>query len=466
MSQARPRLGSRDVIIVSGGLFVASILGLTFLASVARWLTPEDNARFLSLWGLFFGLGAIMVAAEQDSARAATKARLRGEQPPFEAAQIALVTAVGITLTLAVLLLAAPHLLPRDATATVLALGLGAFAFQLPIRGLLVGAGRTTALTLVTGLEAVLRLLTLGLVVAAISGPSLLGAVVALAAGSLAFVPFARLALRGMRAGSGRRPWREVVRAVGGLAAGNALLAVLLTGFPAVITLIAQEPATPALASLFGAITMSRLPLVALAPLQSLAVPHATELIGLGRHDDLRRWVFRGALGGLSVAASAGGLGWYVGPALLSVFMGPGYSIGALPMAILFAGAVLLGLALLQVAVCVALRRYRLPSAIWGVACVAAAVVIRWGPEAIGLRGALALGVAGAVAYATSALAVVRFASTPFAEPVASVGVRVDEAGGESASENQTNADATSANDKTPSTQKEPGPGSPPHHHE
>ncbi len=450
--------GRRDVRVITFALVVANVAGLTFLAVVARWLTPTENARFLALWGLIFGLSAVVGAGEQDAARATTAAGLRGEPVPAEVVQLVAVYAAGMGLVLGVLALVSPSSFGGRAAGTFVALAVLGMSVQVPLRGALLGLGHTLSYAWAIGLEALLRL---GLVwlLTMTARPTVATATAGVAIGSMVWATILPLVVPRMRRRSGRRPWRQVVGAVGTLAGGNALQACLLTGFPAVVAALApQAAAGAAMASLFGAITLSRLPLVALAPIQALTVPHVTRLAVEGRVRQLRTYLVRAAALAAGAAATLAAAAYWLGPMLLRVLMGPGYELDAWILALLMGSSAFLAAALLQVAACIALQRYRWVLLTWALAVAGTLLVLLVGPASLPVRAATALAIGSAIAYVVSAASVGRGAR------VARVGTH--EVASDVGAETTTIANAANAKEIVPTSQTDPGVERPVHHHE
>lgn len=392
-------------MIVSGTFVLSSGLGFVLLAIVARWLSPEQNAQFLAVWALVFGIGGAMSAVDAETSRIASRATLERRRVP---SQVGLVTVVGAAggavLVLALTALpgvgdvvrASPATLAWTLTAVVL------FAPLCMSRGVLLGVGRVRSYAAVVLGEALLRAaLALGLWVG--SQPAQVPAAVAtIAIGGLAWVPVSRLVVRAVDWRDGVRSLRSALRAVGALGSANALSALLLAGYPALVTTVAGS--TRDLQVLFAALVLTRLPLVVIAPLQAVAVPLATRALHSGQLDLLRRLWAQGLVLVVALAAAAATVGWYLGPWAISLFQGPGYDASPLLMAVLLAATCVMAGGLPQLAVMVAADKHGSVTLVWVVAVGTAAAWLSLGPGTTETRGMVGYAAASVVVYAASSV--------------------------------------------------------------
>lgn len=404
MTSRGPEVGAgRSVATIGAALITSSLLGFILLGLIARWLTPDENAAFLSIWGLVFGLGSVISAIEQEIARQATRAWLAGLRVPGSVLQLTAV-ALGLAVAAVLVMLALPI---RESllTGSVWVVGLtlvavGGFAIQFMVRGVLLGTNRIGRYAAVILLEALLRaLLAAGLVLGQVR-PSLVLAVATIVVGCFGWAPV----LGGLAASVDRRagfePWRRVWNRIGALGLANGLSSLVLTAFPTLVTVVLGT--TQGLATLFGAVTLSRVPLVLMSPVQALVVPLATRAIHDGRLHELRVLQVKLAGGATGVAIVAGVLGFVLGPWALRLFMGPEYGADPRMMAALLSSTVFMAAALIQAAVFIALERYWTLASSWLVtvaATVGTLMVVSGGNEA---RGTAGFAVASLVGFAVS----------------------------------------------------------------
>jgi O-antigen/teichoic acid export membrane protein len=387
-------------------------MGFALLAVLARWLTPAQNAAFLALWGLVFAFGSVLGSVEQEVARLASHATLDERRVPFQAPQTVAVTLVGATVACLVLVVSPPGRTLTDGSLVVVALtfvALGGFAAQVLARGVFLGRHAIGAYAGVLVAEAALRLLTAGLLVVGGADPSVALGVCAIVVGCFGWLPLVMVLANALDWHGPRADWRPVAGTVTALATATGLSALVLTGFPALATVVVGHVGE--LADLFAAITLSRVPLVLLAPVQALTIPVAIRWIRSGRIDLLHRSLWWTTLVGLLAAGLAALVGEGLGPGAVALFMGDQYHPSRLTCALVLGATCLVAAALLQAAVLVALQRYWVMAACWFLS-VGVAAVIMWSPnEAADTRALWGFVAAAVVAQATTAVAAARAAA-------------------------------------------------------
>lgn len=394
---------------VAVSFFSASALGFVLLALVARWLDPDQNASFLVLWAVIFGIGAVMSAIDVECSRLASRADVGGRRVP---AQVGLVGVVGATGGVAAcLLLTVLPGLRAELTASwgTLLLTLAAVLLFAPLcltRGVLIGTGRFRAYATVVFGEAALRLGLLLVLWLASVPPSVPAAVATIAVGGLAWLPFGPTVARAIAWRPATPSWREAGRNVGALSAANGLSTLLMAGYPALVTTVVGSAA--GLQTLFAAVVLTRLPLVALSPIQAVAVPMATRALHSGTRRSLTGW-WRRCAGLLSpVVLLALAFGWWLGPWAVRVFQGDSYDPPPAMVAGLLAATCVLAAALLQLAVVVAADRHVWVTITWLGAAGAAVACLAVDVMTAETRGVVAFVVGACTAYAISSVAVLR----------------------------------------------------------
>lgn len=405
-------MGRRGSGAGSGGLAVAgsfaasSALGLLLLAVTARWLDPEQNARFLTLWSLLFGIGAVLSAVDAETSRLASRATLARRRV---SGQVGPVAAVGLAIGLLALLLAAsfPGVGPvlRETPGVLLA-SVATVVLFVPLcttRGVLLGTGAVFAYSGVVLGEALLRVLVIAALWLTLDTPTLAAAVAAVASGGLAWVVVARRVRTAVDWRGPDRSAQGAVRTVGALAVANGLSTLLLAAYPVLVTTLVGSPV--GLETLFAAVILTRVPLVVVAPLQAVAVPWATRAIHDGGRARLRGLWARAAAALALAVVMAGVAGWYLGPWALRVFQGEAYAAEPWVMAVLLGATCVLAFALPQLAVVVAAERHSRVTLIWTVAVASAAAWLAWGPGAGDVRGTVAYAVGAVVVYVLSSVA-------------------------------------------------------------
>lgn len=411
-SDEQPKGGAvtaRSSLGVVAAFASASLLGFVLLGILARWLSPDQNAQFLAVWGLVFGFGSALSAIEQEIVRVATRARLAGTKVPLRTIQV---TGLGLGVALGVLAVFA--LLPGVGavlriSASVLVLSfvaVGGFAMLCLSRGVMLGTGQMGRYIAVVVAEAGFRTILAAAFLLGRVTPSVGLATATIVIGCFGWVPVIVALVKAVDWRGRRDPVTEIAGAVGALGAANGLSAMMLTGFPTLVTVVTGSAA--GLATLFGAVTLARLPLVALGPVQALAVPIATRLVAEGRAAELRRLMLRiGALAWAAALLVAAG-GWLLGPWGLRVYMGEHYRAEPWLMALLLASSCVIAAALLQVAALVAMQRYRDAVVTWLVTDLCAIAVLAAPLAGTVVKGAAAFASGSVVAWLVSALLVLR----------------------------------------------------------
>lgn len=391
----------RSVGVIGAALIAASALGVVLLGLVARWLTLDQNEAFLAIWGVIFSGGSVLSVIEQETARQVTVAKASQRPVPASVGQLTLIALGGALVVLVGLVL-----LPASVFGTNLWLvaftfvAFSGFAVQYLTRGVLLGRQRNSWYALVIFAEAALRLVAIVVLLGVGVKPTVEWAVAAVVLGSFGWLPAVKQALAGIDWRQGREPWRTAAGRIAALALANGLLATVMTGYPATVSTVLGSD--NGLAIFFAIVSLSRIPLVLLSPVQALVVPTTTRAILAGRANELLRTQAQ-LLGGIVVVgllAAAGG--WVLGPWAVRLVFGPDYIAAPAMVALLLGVTVVMAGALLQAAVFVSLERYRLMVATWGAAAGGAviALLVSGGPAEI--RGAAGFVTASVVGYLLS----------------------------------------------------------------
>ncbi|MBW4719616.1 hypothetical protein [Saccharothrix obliqua] len=405
-------VAGRSLGAVGIATLVAAGLGYPLLIVAARVLSQADAEVFLTFWGLLFGAGSALAPIEQEVSRQAALADVAGRRTGFAAVQVAAVCAVGVLLLGLVVLL--PPVSDRlfgaggGAVAVVAAVGALGFAAQFGLRGLLVGHHRVKPYSGLVVTEALVRAVLLGgFAVAGLSG--LVPLTAAVAAGSFAWLVFAVRGRDLLDPGTGREPWGVVARRMFVLVLGAGLTASVLTGYPAVVRLFKVPEDGDALSGLFLALTVARLPLLLLSPVQAMAVPAVVRLSADadGRRR-LRVLLAKGAAGAVGVAAVGAALGALLGPWVVRLVFGAEYVVEPWAVAGLVWSSILLGAVMLLAAVLVARQRVTAVLLLWALVAVLSVLVLWLSPGDIVVRAVLGLVVAPTAGLALGGWLVLR----------------------------------------------------------
>ncbi|HWD02285.1 MAG TPA: hypothetical protein VG674_07525 [Amycolatopsis sp.] len=393
-------------------LLVAIALGYVLTLLVGRWLGPVNSKVFLSFWGILMGLGSALSPLEQELSRQSAVARLEGTKPG-KAALRALTVGAVIVAVIAALTLVVPVLTDRlydgrTELGFIVLLGALSFACQFSARGLLVGAQRIGEYSWLVLAEAAVRVLVLvGVFLAGLTG--VVSFAIAAAVGSFAWLLFVRPVSGLLDPHVDGEAWRPITSRIVLLLIGAGLTASVITGYPAMVSLLAPGGDPAQVGVLFNTLTVSRVPLLLLSPLQALAVPTVVRLSGTaeGMHR-LRRLLALGTLGTLVVGALGFVVGWVIGPWLVKLLYGPEFVAQGWWVAGMVWGAVLLTALQLMTAVLVARTQANKVLATWAVVAVSTALVLLLLPGGTILRAVAGLAAGPTVGLVVAAVFVLR----------------------------------------------------------
>jgi O-antigen/teichoic acid export membrane protein len=357
---------------------LSSLAGYALLALVGRALGPTEFGLFVAFWGVLFGVGSSLSTIEQEAARRAASDAPEGG-PPAAAVTAAAAAIAGLVAAATLLPPVSDRLYGRSdswigVVVVVAALG---FAAQFAVRGQLIGSGAVRGYSWLLLAEAGSRLVVL-LALLALIRLDLLSAAIAVAVGSFAWLGWAaraRLVLPGR--GLPRGVWRAAGARAGSLMLGAALTASVITGFPTLVTALADGARGAAVGAVFAAITVSRVPLLLFSPVQAVAVPFVVRSHGRPGPEGtaaLRRMLVLGTVGFLLLGGVAAAVGWAIGPWAVRVVYGDAFDVPAAAIALLLLSACLLAWVQLLSAALIALESHRGMLLTWA-AAVAATVL-------------------------------------------------------------------------------------------
>jgi O-antigen/teichoic acid export membrane protein len=372
IAPSRPGSGVAGIGLAIG---VASVAGYALIVVTGRTLDPADADLFLAFWAVLFGIGASLSTIEQEAARQAASG---AANPAAPVPAIAAAAAVLASCAAAVTLLPGVALrLYGDADSrlgVVVVLAAAGFAVQFAVRGVLVGSGATRHYAGIIVVEAAVRLLLL-LAIALVVGLDVPSAAVAVAAGSFVWLGWVRYARRLLPAAPPHpNVWWSAFRRAGSLMVAAALMASVITGYPAMVSALTEGASRDARGAVFAALMVSRVPLLLVSPIQAVAVPAVVRwrADALTSGSSRLRSVLRGGtLGAVGTAVLGGLVGWAWGPWAVLLVFGPEYVVASAAVAMLVASAFLLAWVLLMSAALIALSAYRRMTLMWLVAVVA-----------------------------------------------------------------------------------------------
>lgn len=355
----------------------ASASGYAVLALVGRGLTPADFGLFIAFWGVLFGIGSSLSTIEQEVARKAATGEIHAA-PTAWAVTAAAAGLAGLVGAITLLPPVAQHIYGQSdvrigLVVVVAALG---FAAQFAVQGLLMGSGEVTGYAWLIVVQTSLRLLAV-IAFLLLADLSLPAAALAVGVGSFGWLLWARRAR--VLLPERHRP-RTRVRAAfaraGSLMAGTALIASLITGFPTLITAIREGNPGASGGAVFAALTISRVPLLLISPLQALTVPYVVRANrGEGSARPLHQGLVVGSVISVALGLVAAAVGWAAGPWLVRFMYGGNYQVSPGATALLFFSACLLAWTQLLSAALIGLAAHRSMLTMW---ILAVAATVAW----------------------------------------------------------------------------------------
>ena len=388
------RRDDTGVARVTVAIGVSSAAGLALQALVGRMLTPAEFALFLSFWGMLFAIGGSLSILEQETARQTAAHEDDSGSSMY-----------GVTVSAAVLagLVAAATMIPpiaerfygrsNWAMGLVVVFAAVGFAIQFALRGTLIGSGAIRPYSAIVILEAVARLVLL-LIFAVSFGVNLPTAAIAVGIGSFAWLVWFRRAHGTVpRERLSSRQWRTALRTAASLMVAAGLMAVMIVGYPAMVSSLTDEPPSAARGAVLAALTLSRFPLILVSPIQALAVPTIVRWRSNATAASARKarlLVTGGTLAATAVGLVGGVAGWLWGPAVVRLVYGSDYDASPRAAALLVLSAFLLAWVLLMSAALIALAAHRRMVVMWLAAVVASAVWLLVSP--LGIMDTTAVG--------------------------------------------------------------------------
>lgn len=389
-----PTIGRADSVRIAVATAVSAGTGYIALVLAARLLLPVSlNTQFVTFWSALFACFGVLSGMSVETTRAVTAARL-APTPDGSAPRRPRVLAVGLGagLALAAVLGAsapwwAPRLFPAEPgrLAALVCLAVAAFAAHSVVVGSLAGRRSWRTYSGVVAADSLVRLALVALGLVAVG--TVLGAAAGAVAATLTWAGYL-LVSREARSAAGARLdsslqvfLRRVLAA--GLASGAS--ALLVVGFPVLLSATTPAAQYAGAAPLLLAISLTRAPLmIPLTAYQGVAVSHFV----IHRDRGLRALAPIARL--VAVVGVAGaGAAWLVGPWIMGL-LGPGYRVEGPVLAGLTLAATAIALLTLTGALCQALTLHVPFLGGWVVAVVAAVGVLLT-PLDIAPRAILAL---------------------------------------------------------------------------
>jgi O-antigen/teichoic acid export membrane protein len=369
------RFGS-GVAQIGVAIAIASAAGFVVQPLVARSVGPAEFGLFIAFWGVLFGIGSSLSTLEQEVARRTAS----GAEPEHPSTS----SVIGASAALAVLVAALTTIPPvadrlygaaGPLAGVVVVVAAAGFSVQFAVRGSLIGSSATRHYAGLVVAEAMVRLVLLLAVVVTI-GLDRTGAMWVVAAGSFAWLLWCRRA-RALWTAPRAGEWPVAIRRAGSLMTGAGLNAVVITAYPSLVTALSGGSPGHAGGGVFAALTLSRLPLLLVSPVQAMAVPIVVSWRdGAGSGGAQLRRALVLLVGGATAVGLLGAVaGWFLGPWAVRLLNGPDYVVSPAVMATLIFSACLLAGVLLMSAALVALGAHLRMVLMW---FVAVAVTVAW----------------------------------------------------------------------------------------
>lgn len=375
MTEAPTGTGA-GVARIGVAIAVGSVTGYVLLALVGRALEPADFGLFVAFWGVLFGIGASLSTIEQETARQAAGDTDAGPGPPVAAVVVsaALIAALVSALTLLPPVAERLYGQPGSRLGLVVVVAMLGWALQFGVRGILIGSGAVTGYAWLVFAESAVRLVVL-LSVLVLAGLDLVSSAIAVSTGAFAWLAWAGRAREVLpRRRLPLRTWRAALGRAGSLMVGAALTGAVISAFPALVTALTDGAPGAAGGAVFAAVTVSRVPLLLVSPVQAMAVPVVVRARSAADGEGtatVRRGLSLGTALFLAIGALAGGAAWIAGPWVVRLLYGAQYDVPAAAIAVLVFSACLLAWVQLLSAAFIALDAHQRMVALWAVAVVA-----------------------------------------------------------------------------------------------
>lgn len=391
---------------LSAATLVVAVSGYAVIVVAGQALDTVSYEAFTVFWGLFFALAGLIDGLLQETTRAAAGRRTspgdtpRTRTPADHPLARPLAVAAGFAVLVGVASVATapvwgPRTLPdstgdgvHTAGVLLLAVGLASYTFQAAVCGLLSAAGRWSTFAWLISVDSMVRILLA--LIAWSAGWHLLAFLLVTVIGAATWLGAVLVssATRAVLADLGDVPTGEFIRRTVKAMLASGANAVLITGFPVLITFTSGADVAPgALAAVITAVTLTRAPLlVPLQRFQPALIVYFTE----NRHRVLRACLVPAAIV-VGTAVVGGVAAYWAARPLMLVFFDAELVSSPVVLALLTLVSGSTGLLMVTGSAVHAVERHSLYLAGWAVATVAAValLLVDASPE---FRAVLALG--------------------------------------------------------------------------
>ncbi|HEY9307257.1 MAG TPA: hypothetical protein VIP82_05575 [Microbacterium sp.] len=384
----------RSALVVGAAAAVAALSGILFLAISARSLSTEHNTAFLTYWAALFAVFAVLSGIQNEMTRAVRADRGLEREGPRATSPLTAGLLVGAGAAIVVMLLfplwQAVFVGIGGALVPMLLVAAAAFLYagHVATVGTLAGLGRWNGFAGLSAGESLVRLaLAAG---AALLGWGFIGFEAAAAAGTATWLVVTTLLPRWRVLWGIRIQLRlgALLKRVANAMAAAGATALLVTGFPLLMSLTTDPAAYALAAPLIVAVSVTRAPLlIPVTAFQSMVIASFVA------HPERARSSLLKLVGAVvAVAVVGGALAALVGPWLMRLVFGPAYGNSPLVLAMLVVAAAFLALLVLGGSVALALDAHTVNTVGWYLA-LAVSVAIMLSPADLATRTILALSI-------------------------------------------------------------------------
>lgn len=366
---------------------IAGISGFVVIIVAARAFGDQTALaeEFTAFWGFFFACTGVLTGLTQETTRAVATGASRPHAANTEgtayATPLKLAGGIGI-ISILLIFLTSPLWLStilnshRVSGLWLLALGLGSFAIQACIAGILSGNELWRQYAGMITLDTASRMAVA--IIAWFAGWQLLAFLVITVMGAASWLVLVASSapLRAVLCSRADVSTPQFLRRAGTSMAASGATAVLITGFPTIVRFThpdSQDAAITAAAIIY-AVVLTRAPL--LVPLQQLQSALIVRFVETRHISALAKPL--GLVWGVGSAGAV--LAWVVGPWLMVTILGPSYEVPGYLLALLTIGAACTASLMVTSAATVAIDRHGVYLAGWIVATVVAVLALAISP--------------------------------------------------------------------------------------
>ncbi|MFE1522728.1 hypothetical protein [Schaalia turicensis] len=365
----------------------------------ARSLSPADNTLFLTFWAALFAIIAIVAGLQNEVTRAVRFDYVKRNESSvsgtgkqhYRTSPLLICAGIGICAALLVVTITPVWLRVfhgfsgRGLLIAFIALGVLLNSVHLALLGIFAGRGKWTIFGTLTSLEPALRFLFVAMAGYLSLALHLYALACVLACGTWLLL----ITWPGVRALAQTRiniAPRGLIRRLLLAMAATGASALLINGFPILMSLTTDPVIFSQAAPLIQAVSVTRAPLMLpLVAFQSMVITVFVQNPERTRGYLLRLGIIVGAIGGAGALAAAA-----CGPWLMAVIFGPAYANSAPVLALLVLAAACLALLTLTGAVALAVDHHRLNILGWCAALIVS-VALMFLPISLEVRTVMSL---------------------------------------------------------------------------